>query len=316
MNRACLGEARAAGGRLATGDPSDPRMFWWPTTIDLRAEAERRGVPLAVANFTALVAAIRRYRNLTNLYWFGHGAARELQFGGAVFRAGDIPSLGGVDLSPHLSAGATIAFLACNAGQSPDLMRGIANAPAAPDGFRCTHRLPAGQFRGGSRPRASGRLAAVVIPTVIPTVIPVAMRVIAVPTTPAALAAATVTAGEKRHDHKYDPGGPASLARSRLWSSNRFHIHPYGDAGPQDKTNRNVVRFPYLETFQDATVPHVPVRQWVLTVPNGALTRVVAAAVHWGRVRVALAAGRPTGARRRRRLTRFPTEPLRAHTLR
>ncbi len=94
--RACLGENRAAGGRLATGDPSDPRMFWWPTTIDFRAEAERRGTPLGVANFQALVAAIRRYRNLTNVYWFGHGAARELQFGGAVFRSVDIPSLGSV----------------------------------------------------------------------------------------------------------------------------------------------------------------------------------------------------------------------------
>jgi hypothetical protein len=64
--------------------------------------------------------------------WAFNGAARELQFGGAVFRAGDIPSLGGVDLSPHLSAGATITFLACNAGQSPDLMRGIANAVRVP----------------------------------------------------------------------------------------------------------------------------------------------------------------------------------------
>jgi hypothetical protein len=130
--RGCLGEARAAGDRLATGDPSDPRMFWWPTTVDFRAEAERRGAPLAVANFTALVAAIRRYRNLTNLHWFGHGAARELQFGGAVFRADDVPSLGAVDLSSHLTAGATITFLACNAGQSPDLMRGIANAVPVP----------------------------------------------------------------------------------------------------------------------------------------------------------------------------------------
>jgi hypothetical protein len=114
------------------------------------AEAERRGVPLAVANFQALIAVIRRYRNLTNVYWFGHGAARELQFGGAVFRAVDIPSLGSVDLSPHLSAGATITFLACNAGQSPDLMRGIASAVRVPQsGFHHGRSLGA-QLQGAT----------------------------------------------------------------------------------------------------------------------------------------------------------------------
>lgn len=155
--RACLGEARAAGGRLATGDPSDPRMFWWPTTVDFRAEAQRRGVPLPVADFTALVAAIRHYRNVTNVYWFGHGAARELQFGRAVLRAADIPSLGRLDLSAHLSAGATITFLACNAGQSPELMRGIANAVRVPiRGFTTGVRWEL-SYRGQSPHRAITR---------------------------------------------------------------------------------------------------------------------------------------------------------------
>lgn len=100
--RACLGENRASGGRLATGDLSDPRMFWWPSTIDFWAEAERRGVPLGVANFQALVAAIRRYRNLTNVYWFGHGAARELH-SVAPFSARSISLRSGAWISPLIS---------------------------------------------------------------------------------------------------------------------------------------------------------------------------------------------------------------------
>jgi hypothetical protein len=79
-----------------------------------------------------------------------------------------------------------------------------------------------------------GIRSVLVAPIVVPASI-VVMTVIAVVSTPAALAASPVTPGEKREDRKYDSRAPASLARSRLLSSRRFHISVCAYGGPQDK---------------------------------------------------------------------------------
>ena len=128
--RAMLGEnRRARGGGIGTFDPSDPELYWWPTTIDFREEARRRPPAVGTANFGALLKAIKAHKRLQTVYWFGHGASGELQFGNGVrFRAEDIASLKSPDVSENFEVKGSLVLLACNAGQSDAFLQAIANA--------------------------------------------------------------------------------------------------------------------------------------------------------------------------------------------
>jgi hypothetical protein len=138
--RACLGENRAArGAGVGTFDPSNPQLYWWPSSVDFQEEAARSGHPVGVANFNELLAAIKRYRDLRDVYWYGHGSpSGEYQFGGGVrFKITDVAALRNSDVSKHFVSGGAITFFACNAGQKSDFLQAIANALRVPvRGFR------------------------------------------------------------------------------------------------------------------------------------------------------------------------------------
>src|SRR5256714_1266624 len=121
--RACLGENRAArGGGLPTGDPTNPDHFWWPATIDFQTEAERHKPAFPVADFSGMLATIRRNKNVKDVYWFGHGASGEPQFGaGKKLSAADLDGLTGQDLSSlFVPKGGRITSFACNTGKPQD----------------------------------------------------------------------------------------------------------------------------------------------------------------------------------------------------
>lgn len=84
---------------------------------------------IGTANFGALLKAIKAHKRLQTVYWFGHGASGELQFGNGVrFRAEDIASLKSPDVSEHFEVNGSLVLLACNAGQSDAFLQAIANA--------------------------------------------------------------------------------------------------------------------------------------------------------------------------------------------
>jgi hypothetical protein len=118
---ACLGEnARMRGGGIGTIDPNNPRLHWWPSSVDFAAEAARHPPAYPVRNFRAFIEVIRSKRNLTRVYWFGHGADGELQFGnGQRLTASEVLAAGSADVSGSFSTGREIVFVACNAGQKP-----------------------------------------------------------------------------------------------------------------------------------------------------------------------------------------------------
>jgi hypothetical protein len=127
---ACLGEnARARGGGIGTIDPSDSTLHWWPSSVDFAAEAKRRPPAYGVRDFRELVDVIRRHKNLTRVYWYGHGAAAELQFGGGVrLTEGELAMVSNKDVSGNFAPDGELILIACNAGQSDSFLQAIANA--------------------------------------------------------------------------------------------------------------------------------------------------------------------------------------------
>lgn len=139
--RAFYGENRQQrGAGIGTFDPEDPVMYWWPSSRDFKEEATRAGFPVAVANFSEVIAAIRRYKDLHEVHFYGHGASGEYQFGGGVrFKVTDVAALRDCDVSKYLVAGGKLIFYACNAAKQDDLIQAIANAL----------RIPVTGFTGG-----------------------------------------------------------------------------------------------------------------------------------------------------------------------
>jgi hypothetical protein len=89
----------------------------------------RSPVAVGVRDFDGLVRAISARRQLITVYWFGHGAGGELQFGNSgKFTLANLGSIAGKNLSAHFIPGAEIVFAACNAVLSPELLQGIADA--------------------------------------------------------------------------------------------------------------------------------------------------------------------------------------------
>jgi hypothetical protein len=127
---ACLGEnARMRGGGIGTIDPNNPRLHWWPSSVDFAAEAARHPPAYPVKTFRAFIEVVRSKKNLTRVYWFGHGADGELQFGnGQRLTASEVLSAGSADVSGSFSTGGEVVFVACNAGQKPEFLQRLANA--------------------------------------------------------------------------------------------------------------------------------------------------------------------------------------------
>jgi hypothetical protein len=116
--------------RGGTGDPSDPQLFWWPTTVDFREQAMRRPKAVPVYDFHDLLDAIRRMRELENVHWFGHGAQNgELQFGNRHnFGPEQLAALKTPDVSSSFVPGGVITFYGCNAAFNGEFFQAIANA--------------------------------------------------------------------------------------------------------------------------------------------------------------------------------------------
>ncbi len=127
---ACLGEnARSRGGGIGTADPSNPRLHWWPSSLDFAAEAARHPPAYPVKSFAGLIQLLRTKRDLTKVYWFGHGADGELQFGnGQRLTTSGIQSTANVDVSASFSTGGEMVFVACNAGRKDEFFQQLANA--------------------------------------------------------------------------------------------------------------------------------------------------------------------------------------------
>jgi hypothetical protein len=127
---ACMGEnARLRGGGIATIDPSNPRLHWWPSSLDFAAEAARSPPAVPVRDFRGLLDEIRRRNSLSTVFFYGHGADNELQFGsGQKLTMGEVSSLQHADVSARFLATGKMVFVACNAGQSQAFLQAIANA--------------------------------------------------------------------------------------------------------------------------------------------------------------------------------------------
>jgi hypothetical protein len=126
---ACLGEkARERGGGIGTIDPSDSRVHWWPSSVDFADEAARRPPAVGVRDFQQLVDVIHRHKNLTRVYWYGHGASTELQFGGGIaLTQGALSMLSKPDVSENFAPTGELILIACNAGQTAPFLQAIAN---------------------------------------------------------------------------------------------------------------------------------------------------------------------------------------------
>jgi hypothetical protein len=121
--------ARARGGGLATIDPNNPRLHWWPSSLDFQAEADRTPPSIPVRDFRDLLNQISKRKGLDAVYWYGHGARGELQFGGGYRTTiSEISVMANADVSGNFAKGGKIVFVACNTGQDPAFLQAIANA--------------------------------------------------------------------------------------------------------------------------------------------------------------------------------------------
>ena len=135
---ACLNEnAKRRGGGIATADPSDPYLRWWPSSLDFAAEADFAPPALPVGDFWALLAEIRKRKGLETVFCYAHGARDELQFGaGKKLTIGEIGVMPNADVSTSFAGNGKIVFVACNLGLNGVFLQALANALRVPvEGF-------------------------------------------------------------------------------------------------------------------------------------------------------------------------------------
>jgi len=76
-----------------------------------------------------LLSELHQRRHLQNVYWYGHGASAELQFGsGKKLTEMQVGLLPNADLSTSFEPTGEIFLIACNAAQSPAFLQAIADA--------------------------------------------------------------------------------------------------------------------------------------------------------------------------------------------
>jgi hypothetical protein len=135
---ACLDEnAKRRGGGIATADPSDPYLHWWPSSLDFVAEAVLAPPAVPVRDFGALLVEIRKRKALETVFCYAHGARDELQFGaGNKLTIGEISVISNADASASFAGNGKIVFVACNLGLNGVFLQAIANALRVPvEGF-------------------------------------------------------------------------------------------------------------------------------------------------------------------------------------
>jgi hypothetical protein len=94
-----------------------------------RGGGRQASTRVPVRNFAGLIQILRSKRDLTKVYWFGHGADGELQFGnGQRLTTSGILSTANADVSANFSPGGEIVFVACNAGRKDEFFQQLANA--------------------------------------------------------------------------------------------------------------------------------------------------------------------------------------------
>jgi hypothetical protein len=122
-------EARRRRGGIGTGDPENPQEHWWPSSLDFKEEAVRHGPAIAVPSYAMLLAAIRRGHDLSHVYWFGHGAKGELQFGsGQKLTLEALRTRHDAKVSANFLPDGQIFFVACDTGGTREFMQALANA--------------------------------------------------------------------------------------------------------------------------------------------------------------------------------------------
>jgi hypothetical protein len=91
-------------------------------------EADRDPPAVAVRDFRWLINEIKKRKGLDTVFWYGHGARGELQFGGGNRATyGEISVMPNADVSANFTANGKIVFVACNAGQDSAFLQAIAN---------------------------------------------------------------------------------------------------------------------------------------------------------------------------------------------
>jgi hypothetical protein len=122
-------EARRRRGGIGTFDPENPQEHWWPSSLDFKEEAVRRGPAIAVRSYDMLLAAIRRGHDLSRVYWFGHGAKGELQFGsGQKLTLETLRTRRDAKVSASFLPDGQIFFVACDTGGTREFMQALADA--------------------------------------------------------------------------------------------------------------------------------------------------------------------------------------------
>jgi hypothetical protein len=122
-------EARRRRGGIGTFDPENPQEHWWPSSLDFKEEAVRRGPAIAVRSYDMLLAAIRRGHDLSRVYWFGHGAKGELQFGsGQKLTLETLRTRRDAKVSSSFLPDGKILFVACNVFESGEFKQALADS--------------------------------------------------------------------------------------------------------------------------------------------------------------------------------------------
>ena len=121
--------AKTRGSGIPTFDPQDSRECWWPNNVDFATEAARHGPAIAVRSYDMLLAAIRRGHDLSRVYWFGHGAKGELQFGsGQKLTLETLRTRRDAKVSASFLPDGQIFFVACDTGGTREFMQALADA--------------------------------------------------------------------------------------------------------------------------------------------------------------------------------------------